>query len=150
MPYFAVEKKRTVNNLTVIAILGDVVQELRERVTEKAQNGYHLVIADYQNRIQKLIVEQESAGITENFNTLQLLIIRVEIEGLEDALEKEKISMRTYRTYHRYIHTLVSSIQFAQVVTLRALKVLKTRISRFDFQFSRPKSRRHGRNASRD
>ncbi|WP_276420528.1 cation:proton antiporter [Lactococcus garvieae] len=147
LPYFAVEKKRTVNNLTVIAILGDVVQELRERVTEKAQNGYHLVIADYQNRIQKLIVEQESAGITENFNTLQLLIIRVEIEGLEDALEKEKISMRTYRTYHRYIHTLeqdlahdlVSSIQFAQVVTLRALKVLKTRISRFDFQFSRPK-----------
>ena len=125
LPYFAVEKKRTVNNLAVIAILGDVVQELRERITEKAQNGYHLVIADYQNRIQKLIVEQESAGITENFNTLQLLIIRVEIEGLEDALEKEKISMRTYRTYHRYIHTLeqdlahdlVSSIQFAQVVT---------------------------------
>lgn len=147
LPYFAVEKKRTVNNLAVIAILGDVVQELRERITEKAQNGYHLVIADYQNRIQKLIVEQESAGITENFNTLQLLIIRVEIEGLEDALEKEKISMRTYRTYHRYIHTLeqdlahdlVSSIQFAQVVTLRALKVLKTRISRFDFQLSRPK-----------
>ena len=76
--------------MAVIAILGDVVQELRERITEKAQNGYHLVIADYQNRIQKLIVEQESAGITENFNTLQLLIIRVEIEGLEDALEKEK------------------------------------------------------------
>ncbi|EKF52168.1 cation:proton antiporter [Lactococcus garvieae] len=145
LPYFAVEKKTSVNNLTVIAILGDVVQELRERITEKAQNGYHLVIADYQNRIQKLIVEQESAGISANFNTLQLLIIRVEIEGLEGALEKNHISMRTYRAYHRYIrtleqnlaHDLVSSLQFTQVVLVRALRVLRTRFLRLDFKITR-------------
>lgn len=80
-----------------------------------------------------------------DYNDLQLLIIRIESEGLEAYLRENKISMYTYRTYQRYIrsletsivHSLVSSIQFVYVITLRAFHLLVSRFLHVDFYFKK-------------
>ena len=74
---------------------------------------------------------------------MQLLIVRLEAEGLENALRQNEISMYTYRTYQRYLHSmeqsvahnLVSSIQFASAISIRVLHFFFSRIIRLDFSF---------------
>lgn len=103
--------------------------DLKQVTKEKARLGYNIAIDSYQDRIQKLIIEQESSNTSIDFNELQLLIVRLEAEGLENALRQNEISMYTYRTYQRYLHSmeqsvahnLVSSIQFASAISIRVL-----------------------------
>lgn len=98
---------------------------------EKVKNkeGYAIAIDNYQDRIQKLIIEQESASTSVDFNELQLLIVRLEAEGLENAYRNGEISFPTYRIYQRYIrsigksivHDFVSSLQFFSLIIFRGL-----------------------------
>ncbi|MDU1630184.1 MAG: cation:proton antiporter, partial [Lactococcus lactis] len=149
LPFFAVKKVSKVNNISKIAILSEVVDELRQDMTTaKNPQGYDIAIDAYQERIQQLIIEQESTDMAIDYNDLQLLIIRIESEGLEAYLRENKISMYTYRTYQRYIrsletsivHSLVSSIQFVYVITLRAFHLLVSRFLHVDFYFKKTKA----------
>ena len=147
LPLIAAKKVVKVDNMVKISILADVVRELEndlKQVTkEKARLGYNIAIDSYQDRIQKLIIEQESSNTSIDFNELQLLIVRLEAEGLENALRQNEISMYTYRTYQRYLHSmeqsvahnLVSSIQFASAISIRVLHFFFSRIIRLDFSF---------------
>lgn len=149
LPFFAVKKVSKVNNISKIAILSEVVDELHQDMkSAKNPQGYDIAIDAYQERIQQLIIEQESTDMAIDYNDLQLLIIRIESEGLEVALRENKISMYTYRTYQRYIrsletsivHSLVSSIQFVYVIALRAFHLLTSRVLHVDFYFKKTKA----------
>ena len=139
LPILANKKNLKVDNMTRIAILTDVVAELRkdlERAHKK--EGYALAIDSYQDRIQRLMLEQgakdahEASELSFDFNELQLLMIRLEDEGLELALRNGEISLATYRIYQRYIRSLsrsigpsfVSSLQFVSLIVVRALHSL--------------------------
>ncbi len=149
LPFFAVKKVVKVDNLAKISILSDVVDELRNDM-KKAKNkqGYNIAIDAYQERIQQLIIEQESTDMAVDYNDLQLLIIRIESEGLEAALRENKISLYTYRTYQRYIrsletsivHSLVSSFQFAYVIMMRTFHLLMSKLLHVDFYFKKTKA----------
>ncbi len=138
LPFFAAKKVTKIDNLAKIAILTDVVSELRHDMENvKHREGYAIAIDSYQERIQKLIIEQESTSMSVDFNDLQLLVARLEAEGLEAAARAGTVSMHTYRTYSRYIrsleqsvmHHLVSSLQFASLIAFRALHALISRLS---------------------
>ena len=78
LPFFATKKVIKVNNLAKISLLNDVVNELRKDMDKvKNKEGYSIAIDNYQDRIQKLIIEQESASTSVDFNELQLLIMRL-------------------------------------------------------------------------
>lgn len=144
VPLFTSPKLEKIDNVIKIAMLTEVVEEL-ERDMESTKNkiGYIAAIDGYQERIQKLIIEQESATVSTDFNDLQLLIVRMETEGLENALRKGEISMYTYRTYQRYLHSLertvvhhlVSSLQFVLAVIIRILYLLLSNLLHIKFPF---------------
>lgn len=142
LPFFAAKKVIHINNITKISILNDVVAELRkDMATAKKKEGYALAIDRYQDRIQSLIIEQESATTSVDFNELKLLIVRLEIEGLEAALRNDEISVATYRIYQRYIrslsrsivHDFVSSLQFFSLLVFRALHSLLGQVLHLDW-----------------
>lgn len=137
LPIIAPKKEQKFDNVARIAILTEVVSEL-ERESEKNKNklGYIATIDNYQARIQKLIISQESATMTAEFNDLQLLILRLENEGLENAFRNNEITIKTYRIYQRYlkelersiVHRFVSSLAFAIAIFLRAIRLLLNNI----------------------
>ena len=137
LPIIAPKKEQKVDNVARIAILTNVVSEL-ERESEKNRNklGYIATIDNYQARIQKLIISQESATMTAEFNDLQLLILRLENEGLENAFRNNEITIKTYRIYQRYlkelersiVHRFVSSLAFVIAIFLRAIRLLLNNI----------------------
>lgn len=140
LPRLAAKKEVVVNNVNKIAILTEVVEELhKDREKAKNSQGYDVAIDSYQERIQRLIIEQESANTSVDFNELQLLITRLEAEGLENALREGEISIYTYQTYQRYIHSLeraimhnlVSSLRFALALTGRTIHSLMQRALHF-------------------
>lgn len=146
LPFFAAQKEKKINNLTKISLLNDVVEELRkDMLTSKHVESLNIAIDSYQERIQKLIIEQESADTSIDFNELQLLIVRLESEGLEHSLKHEEISMYTYRTYRRYLrsleqsvaHSLVSSLQFALIIAAQALHLILSHLLHIEFQFKK-------------
>lgn len=137
LPFFATKKVIKVNNLAKVSLLNDVVNELRKDMDKvKNKEGYSIAIDNYQDRIQKLIIEQESASTSVDFNELQLLIMRLESEGLEYAYKHGEISIPTYRIYHRYIrslgksisHTFASSLQFFSMVLFKTLHLFFSQI----------------------
>jgi len=146
LPLLAAKKITVIDNTAKLSILNDVVHEL-ENDAQKVQNktGYNKVVSDYQERIQRLIIQQESSGTSTDFNDLQLFIARAEVEGLETALRNEEISIYTYRVYQRYIHSLeqsishslVSSIEFALAVTLRTIHFIFSRLIHVIFNFKK-------------
>lgn len=149
LPIIAPKKEEKVDNVAKIAILSTVVVEL-ERESEKGRNklGYIATIDNYQARIQKLIIGQESATMTAEFNDLQLLILRLENEGLENAFRNNEISLRTYRIYQRYlkelersiVHRFVSSLAFAIAIFLRAIRLVLSHILHINIHFKSKKN----------
>ncbi|MDR0297808.1 MAG: sodium:proton antiporter [Streptococcaceae bacterium] len=148
VPLFTTRKIEHVNNLTRIALLNEVVTELeRDQESASYKTGYTIAIDAYRERIQKLIIAQETAIVSTDFSDLQLMIMRIELQGLETALREGEVSMYTYRTYQRYLHSLettvahhlVSSIQFALAVTIRAFHMLTTNLLHIDVSLTRRK-----------
>lgn len=150
LPFFAAKKLTKADNLTKIAILNGVVTELRKDMEKvKEPEGYAIAIDNYQERIQKLIIEQESTGLSVDFNDLQLLIARLEAQGLELTFRNDQISIETYRFYSRYIHSLeqsvvhdlVSSLQFASLIVFRTLHTLVSRVLHVDLTLKKSQTR---------
>lgn len=148
LPIIAPKKEEKVDNVAKIAILATVVEQL-ERESEKGRNklGYIATIDNYQARIRKLIINQESATMTAEFNDLQLLILRLENEGLENAFRNNGITIKTYRIYQRYlkelersiVHRFVSSLAFAVAIFLRAIRLVLSNILHINIHFNRKK-----------
>lgn len=148
LPIIAPKKEEKVDNVAKIAILTTVVEQL-ERESEKGRNklGYIATIDNYQARIRKLIINQESATMTAEFNDLQLLILRLENEGLENAFRNNGITIKTYRIYQRYlkelersiVHRFVSSLAFAVAIFLRAIRLVLSNILHINIHFNRKK-----------
>lgn len=148
LPIIAPKKEEKVDNVAKIAILTTVVEQL-ERESEKGRNklGYIATIDNYQARIRKLIINQESATMTAEFNDLQLLILRLENEGLENAFRNNEITIKTYRIYQRYlkelersiVHRFVSSLAFAVAIFLRAIRLVLSNILHINIHFNRKK-----------
>lgn len=148
LPIIAPKKEEKVDNVAKIAILATVVEQL-ERESEKGRNklGYIATIDNYQARIRKLIINQESATMTAEFNDLQLLILRLENEGLENAFRNNEITIKTYRIYQRYlkelersiVHRFVSSLAFAVAIFLRAIRLVLSNILHINIHFNRKK-----------
>lgn len=148
LPIIVPKKEEKVDNVAKIAILTTVVEQL-ERESEKGRNklGYIATIDNYQARIRKLIINQESATMTAEFNDLQLLILRLENEGLENAFRNNEITIKTYRIYQRYlkelersiVHRFVSSLAFAVAIFLRAIRLVLSNILHINIHFNRKK-----------
>lgn len=146
LPIIAPKKEEKVDNVAKIAILTSVVEKL-EQESEKGRNklGYIATIDNYQARIRKLIINQESATMTAEFNDLQLLILRLENEGLENAFRNSDITIKTYRIYQRYlkelersiVHRFVSSLAFAVAIFLRAIRLVLSNILHTNVHFNR-------------
>lgn len=146
LPIIAPKKEVKVNNVAKIAILTSVVAKL-EQESEKGRNklGYIATIDNYQARIRKLIINQESATMTAEYNDLQLLILRLENEGLENAFRNNEITMKTYRIYQRYlkelersiVHRFVSSLAFAIAIFLRAIRLVLSNILHINLPFTK-------------
>lgn len=146
LPVIAPKKEEKVNNVAKIAILTSVVAKLeQESVNGRNKLGYIATIDNYQARIRKLIINQESSTMTAEFNDLQLLILRLENEGLESAFRNHDITIKTYRIYQRYlkelersiVHRFVSSIAFAVAIFLRATRLLLSNVLHTNIGFNR-------------
>ena len=89
-----------------IAILNEVTIEL-EKELEDTRNKLPLYAAidNYHGRIENLILSQENKGAQEDWETLKLLILSIESDGLEQAYEEGKMCERAYRVYQRYLKT---------------------------------------------
>jgi CPA1 family monovalent cation:H+ antiporter len=148
LPIIAPKKEEKIDNVAKIAILSTVVIEL-EREAKNGRNnlGYMATIDNYQARIQKLIIGQESATMTAEFNDLQLLILRLENEGLENAFRNDEITLKTYRIYQHYlkelersiVHRFVSSLAFALAIFLRAIRLVFSHLLHINIPFNRKK-----------
>ena len=151
LPIIAPKKEEKVDNVARIAILTSVVTQLeKESANNKNRLGYIATIDNYQARIQKLIISQESAKMTAEFNDLQLLILRLENEGLENAFRNNEITMKTYRIYQRYlkelersiVHRFVSSLAFAIAIFLRAIRLVLSNMLHINIAFRGKKIRK--------
>jgi CPA1 family monovalent cation:H+ antiporter len=85
--------------------------------------------------------------MTAEFNDLQLLILRLENEGLENAFRNNDITIKTYRIYQRYlkelersiVHRFVSSLAFAVAIFIRAIRLVLSNILHTNIHFNRKK-----------
>lgn len=151
LPIIAPKKEEKVDNVAKIAILTSVVMQLeQESAHKKNRLGYIATIDNYQARIQKLIINQESAKMTAEFNDLKLLILRLENEGLENAFRNNEITMKNYRIYQRYlkelersiVHRFVSSLAFVIAIFLRAVRLVLSHILHINIAFRGKKLRK--------
>ncbi|WEV60490.1 sodium:proton antiporter [Streptococcaceae bacterium ESL0729] len=146
LPLIAPKKERKVNYFSQISILNDVVEALQEDLAKsRSKDGYYATIDNYTNRIQQLILMQESEEATQDFNDLQLMALRIEEDSLDRAYSDGDISIYTYRVYHGYLkelersikHSLVSSLTFALTILFRSVHLAVAEI----IHLGRPKKK---------
>ena len=61
-------------------------------------------------RIENFILSQENKEIQEDWETLKLLILSIENDGLEQAYEEGKIRDRSYHVYQRYLRAMEQKV----------------------------------------
>ena len=107
----------------------------------KHQGAIYATIDNYNQRLENLILEQESNNVKEELANIRVMIMEIESEGLEYAYKKGKISELEYNLYQRYIKGLerrinrgfVSSLSYAFVVFVRGLRRLLHLVLTFRF-----------------
>ena len=133
-----------------IAILNDVVGELEKDLKQsKHQGAIYATIDNYNQRLENLILEQESNNVKEELANIRVMIMEIESEGLEYAYKKGKISELEYNLYQRYIKGLerrinrgfVSSLSYAFVVFVRGLRRLLHLTLTFKFRINQDETR---------
>lgn len=131
LPHLSDEQEESKDYLMHIAILNEVTSELeKELETHKNKLPLYAAIDNYHGRIENLILNQENKGAQEDWETLKLLILSIESDGLEQAYEEDKMSERAYRVYQRYLKNMEQGInrKFASRVTyyfLVSLRILR-------------------------
>ena len=142
LPKLATGPAHTTNHYMQIAILNDVVGELEKDLKQsKHQGAIYATIDNYNQRLENLILEQESNNVKEELANIRVMIMEIESEGLEYAYKKGKISELEYNLYQRYIKGLerrinrgfVSSLSYAFVVFVRGLRRLLHLVLTFRF-----------------
>ena len=142
LPKLATGPAHTTNHYMQIAILNDVVGELEKDLKQsKHQGAIYATIDNYNQRLEDLILEQESNDVKEELANIRVMIMEIESEGLEYAYKKGKISELEYNLYQRYIKGLerrinrgfVSSLSYAFVVFVRGLRRLLHLVLTFRF-----------------
>ena len=94
-----------------IAILNDVAAELEKELDHhKNKLPLYAAIDNYHGRIENLILSLENKRVQEDWESLKLLILSIESDGLEQAYEENRISERGYRVYQRYLKNMEQSI----------------------------------------
>jgi len=112
-----------------------VLPHLSEEQEESKDHLMHIAILyaaidNYHGRIENLILSLENKRVQEDWESLKLLILSIESDGLEQAYEENRISERGYRVYQRYLKNMEQSINrnFASRVTyyfLVSLRILR-------------------------
>ena len=131
LPHLSDEQEESKDYLMHIAILNEVTSELeKELETHKNKLPLYAAIDNYHGRIENLILNQENKGAQEDWETLKLLILSIESDGLEQAYEEGKMSERAYRVYQRYLKNMEQGInrKFASRLTyyfLVSLRILR-------------------------
>lgn len=140
LPKLATGPAGVTNHYMQIAILNDVVSELEKDLMQSEHQGaIYATIDNYNQRLENLILEQESNDIKKELANIRLMIMEIESEGLEYAYRTGKVNDLEYRIYQRYIKGLerrvnrgfVSSLSYALVVFIRGLR----RILHYIFTF---------------
>lgn len=116
------------NHFNEIRILEEVMNRL-ELETKGLRNrvGIDITIENYRRRVQELMIDLQTDSMKQELYNLRLLILKVEMDGLEDAYRKKSISDYAYKYYSMYIirskrqvsHHFVSSIHFLWLLTRR-------------------------------
>ncbi|MCH4168037.1 MAG: sodium:proton antiporter [Streptococcaceae bacterium] len=131
LPLLSEAKETKRNHIMEIALLEEVAQLLGEEArTRKDPKAMYATIDNYRGRIQDLIVDQEGSMMKSDFNELRVLILRIEVEGLEEIYKQKQIDDDCYKIYQRYIkemerfivHKFVSTVAFTLVIVKRALR----------------------------
>ena len=153
LPKLATGPAHTTNHYMQIAILNDVVGELEKDLKLKQstnQGAVYATIDNYNQRLEDLILEQESNDVKEELANIRVMIMEIESEGLEYAYKKGKISELEYNLYQRYIKGLerrinrgfVSSLSYALAVFVRGLRRLFHLALTFKFRIDQGGTRR--------
>ena len=151
LPKLATGSAHTTNHYMQIAILNDVVGELEKDLKQSTNQGaVYATIDNYNQRLEDLILEQESNDVKEELANIRVMIMEIESEGLEYAYKKGKISELEYNLYQRYIKGLerrinrgfVSSISYALAVFVRGLRRLLHLALTFKFRIDQDENRR--------
>ena len=131
LSHLSEEQEETKDYLMHIAILNEVTGELEKELEgHKNKLPLYAAIDNYHGRIENLILSQENKSDQEDWESLKLLILSIESDGLEQAYEENRISERGYRVYQRYLKNMEQSINrnFASRVTyyfLVSLRILR-------------------------
>ncbi len=151
LPKLATGPAHTTNHYMQIAILNDVVDELEKDLKQSTNQGaVYATIDNYNQRLEDLILEQESNDVKEELANIRVMIMEIESEGLEYAYKKGKISELEYNLYQRYIKGLerrinrgfVSSLSYALAVFVRGLRRLLHLALTFKFRIDQDETRR--------
>ena len=151
LPKLATGPAHTTNHYMQIAILNDVVGELEKDLKQSTNQGaVYATIDNYNQRLEDLILEQESNDVKEELANIRVMIMEIESEGLEYAYKKGKISELEYNLYQRYIKGLerrinrgfVSSLSYALAVFVRGLRRLLHLALTFKFRINQDETRR--------
>ena len=151
LPKLATGPAHTTNHYMQIAILNDVVGELEKDLKQSTNQGaVYATIDNYNQRLEDLILEQESNDVKEELANIRVMIMEIESEGLEYAYKKGKISELEYNLYQRDIKGLerrinrgfVSSLSYALAVFVRGLRRLLHLALTFKFRIDQDETRR--------
>lgn len=83
LPRLATGPAHTTNHYMQIAILNDVVRELEKDLKQSANQGaVYATIDNYNQRLEDLILEQESNDVKEELANIRIMIMEIESEGL--------------------------------------------------------------------
>ena len=133
LPKLSEDKEESNDHLMHIAILNDVVMLLEKELTVTKQKGpLYAAIDNYHGRIENMILSQEDKATQRDWEQLKLLILSIEIDGLEQAYEEGKIRDRSYHVYQRYLRSmeqkvnrnLSSRLTYYFLVLFRLLRLL--------------------------
>ena len=132
LPRLSEEQEETKDHLMYISILNDVTIELEKELEEnKNKLPLYAAIDNYHGRIENLILSQENKSDQEDWETLKLLILSIESDGLEQAYEESKIGERGYRVYQRYLKSMEQGINRKVASRLTYYFLVSLRIIRF-------------------
>ena len=132
LPHLSEEQEETKDYLMHIAILNEVTGELEKELEgHKNKLPLYAAIDNYHGRIENLILSQENKSAQEDWESLKLLILSIESDGLEQAYEEGKIGERGYQVYQRYLKNMEQSINRKVASRLTYYFLVSLRILRF-------------------
>ncbi|OJG72152.1 Na+/H+ antiporter [Enterococcus phoeniculicola] len=137
LPWLASDEEEVAREQKIIAIIKEVIAELRldiatKELNEKERTAVEAVIENYQERLQDAYTEQLTDSEKQEVQELQALILSIEKDGLDMSFRDHEISPNGYRFYSRFItrfensitRQILSFIGFWLIVGNRVIRVI--------------------------